>query len=102
MIFYQGKGYLIYLIPLCVFLLCAYLLKEKDWWFYGCIITTVLELIVSYFFFKEHKGNPYKYLDKKTGQEVYIEHKNTVYWIKAEYLGILISVILILSAIENM
>ncbi|MDV3778705.1 hypothetical protein CMU25_19170 [Elizabethkingia anophelis] len=99
MLFYQGKGYLIYLIPICVFLLCAYLLREEEWWLYSCIITVILELIVSYFSFKEHQGNPYKYLDKETEQEIFIEHKNTVYWIKAEYWGVLISIVLILSVI---
>jgi hypothetical protein len=97
MIFYQGKGYLIYLIPICVFLPCAFSFEKTNWWFYGCLITAILELIVAYNSYKEHKGNPYKYLDKQTGEEIFVEHKNTVYWIKAEYWGVFIAIILLLS-----
>ena len=99
MIFYQGKGYLVYLVPISVFLLCAFTFGKTNWWFYGCLITAFFELIVAYISYKEHKGNPYKYLDMQTGEEIYIEYKNTVYWIKAEYWGIFIAIILILSGI---
>jgi len=99
MIFYQGKGSYVYLIPICVFILSAFTLSKENWWYYGCLVTAILELVVGYISYKEHKGNPYKYLDKLTGDEILIEHKNTVYWIKAEYWCVFIAVILILSAL---
>ena len=99
MIFYQGKGYLIYLIPIGVLLLSAFCLSKDNWWYCCCFITAILELLVAYFSYKEHKKNPYRYLDKQTGQEVLVEHKNTVFWIKAEYWGVFIAVIMILSAL---
>lgn len=99
MIFYQGKGYLVYLIPICIFILSAFLFGKNNWWYIGCIVTTILELLVAIVSYKEHKGNPYKYLDKQTNQEIFIEHKNTVYWIKAEYWALFIAIILILSAL---
>ena len=99
MIVYQGKGNLIYLIPLCVFLLCVFSLDKENWWFYGCLITAILEIVVAYACYKEHKGNPYKYLDKLTGKEILVDHKNTIYWIKAEYIAVFIAVVLLISGL---
>jgi positive regulator of sigma E activity len=99
MIFYQGKGYLVYLVPIVVIILGAFVFEKGNWWFYSGLITAALELGVAYVSYKEHKGNPYKYLDKQTGEIVFVEHKNTVYWIKAEYWAIFIAFVLTMSAV---
>lgn len=98
MIIYQGKGCYIYLIPICIFILSALILDKENWSFYACFVTAILELVVAYISYKEHKGNPYRYLDKLTGEEILIEHKNTLYWIKAEYWGVFIAATLLLKA----
>lgn len=99
MIFYQGKGYLVYLVPIVVIVIGAFVFEKENWWFYSGLITAALELVVAYVSYKEHKGNPYKYLDKLTGEIVLMEHKNTVYWVKAEYWALFIAIVLTLSAI---
>lgn len=97
MVFYQGKGYLIYVIPIALFVLSAKLFDKDIWWTAGVISTVVALLVFAYFSHAEHKGNPYKYRDKLTGEEIEVEHINSVYWIKAEYCALALAGILLFS-----
>lgn len=95
MIFYQGKGYLVYLLPIAIFIGATVI--DSISITHAKYLTLAAELMIAYISFKDHKNNPHKYLDKETGEKLLVEHKNTIFWIKAEYWAILISIIILLN-----
>lgn len=92
MILYQGKGYLVYIVPIVIFLLST-ALPDMEYFKYVFLLIAISELVVAYISYREHKNNPYKYLDRETGEIVFMEHKNTIFWIKAEYWAVLVAML---------